>query len=134
MPSVSTLLAAPTGVGCLSRVVFVSERGSAFTTAGVARMIERVAAGAGLEIKSPPMLRHTCCYTLANKGHDARPIQRLARPSIDHQRRGLQAAEFEPVQRLLAGLRRRRERTSSRHSWLPHPGAIRKWIGDSNAY
>jgi integrase len=32
-------------------------------------MIERAAAGAGLEIKAHPhMLRHACGYTLANKG------------------------------------------------------------------
>ena len=57
--------------------MFVSERGSPFTTAGFARMIERVAAGAGLEIKAHPhMLRHACGYALANKGHDARAIRR----------------------------------------------------------
>jgi site-specific recombinase XerD len=33
--------------------VFVSERGSPFTTAGFARLIERAAATAGLQIKSP---------------------------------------------------------------------------------
>jgi Phage integrase family len=42
-----------------SPFVFVSERGSPFTTAGFARMIERAAAGAGLELKAHPhMLRH----------------------------------------------------------------------------
>jgi site-specific recombinase XerD len=56
--------------------VFVSERGSPFTTAGFARMIERAAAGASLEIKAHPhMLRHACGYALANKGHDTRAIQ-----------------------------------------------------------
>jgi integrase len=55
---------------------FVSERGSPFTTAGFARMIERAAASAGLEIKAHPhMLRHACGYALANKGHDTRAIQ-----------------------------------------------------------
>jgi integrase len=59
-----------------SPFVFVSERGSPFTTAGFARMIERTAAGAGLEIKAHPhMLRHACGYALANKGHDTRAIQ-----------------------------------------------------------
>jgi hypothetical protein len=39
-------------------------------------MIERAAAGAGLEIKAHPhMLRHACGYPLANKGHDTRAIQ-----------------------------------------------------------
>ena len=56
--------------------VFVSERGSPFTTAGFARMIERAAVGAGLELKAHPhMLRHPFGYALANKGHDTRAIQ-----------------------------------------------------------
>ena len=59
-----------------SPFVFVSERGSPFTTAGFARMIERAAAGARLELKAHPhMLRHACGYALANKGHDTRAIQ-----------------------------------------------------------
>jgi site-specific recombinase XerD len=57
-------------------LIFVSERGSPFTTAGFARMIERAAAFADLELKAhPPMLRHACGYALANKGHDTRAIQ-----------------------------------------------------------
>jgi integrase len=57
-----------------SPFVFVSERGSPFTTAGFARMIERAAASAGLELKAHPhMLRHACGYALANKGHEAPP-------------------------------------------------------------
>jgi Phage integrase family len=40
-----------------------------------ARMIERAAAGAGLELKAHPyMLRHGCGYALANKGPDTRAI------------------------------------------------------------
>jgi integrase len=59
-----------------SPFVFVSERGSPFATAGFARMIERAAVGAGLELKvHPHMLRHACGYALANKGHDTRAIQ-----------------------------------------------------------
>jgi integrase len=60
-----------------SPFVFVSERGTPFTTAGFARMIERVARrGLGLELKAHPhMLRHACGYALANKGHDTRAIQ-----------------------------------------------------------
>jgi site-specific recombinase XerD len=59
-----------------SPFVFVSERGSPFTTAGFARMIERAASAAGLELKAHPhMLRHACGYALANKGHDTRAIQ-----------------------------------------------------------
>jgi hypothetical protein len=60
----------------LSLFVFVSERGSPFTTAGFARMIERAAAGAGLERKAHPhILRRACGYALANKGHDTRAIR-----------------------------------------------------------
>ena len=59
-----------------SPFVFVSERGSPFTTAGFARMIERAAASADLDLKAHPhMLRHACGYALANKGHDTRAIQ-----------------------------------------------------------
>jgi hypothetical protein len=59
-----------------SPFVFVSERGSPFTTAGFARMVERAAVAAGLEMKAHPhMLRHACGYALANKGHDTRAIQ-----------------------------------------------------------
>jgi site-specific recombinase XerD len=58
-----------------SPFVSVSERGSPFTTAGFARMIERAAAGADLEIKAQPhMLRHAWGYALANKGHETRAI------------------------------------------------------------
>ena len=57
--------------------VFVSERGGAsFATAGFARLIERAAASAGLQLKAHPhMLRHACGYALAAKGHDTRAIQ-----------------------------------------------------------
>jgi site-specific recombinase XerD len=68
--------AACIGEGPSSPFVFVSERGSPFTTAGLARMIERAADGAGLELKAHPhMLRHVCSYALAKKGHDTRAIQ-----------------------------------------------------------
>jgi integrase len=51
-------------------VVFVSERGSPFTTAGFARMIERAAAGAGMEIKAPRLRLRP-----RQQGHDTRAIQ-----------------------------------------------------------
>jgi Phage integrase family len=85
-----------------SPYVVVSERGSPFTTAGFGRMIERAAAGAGLELKAHPhMLRHACGYALANKGHDTRAIQGwLGHRSITQHRR-LHGAGAEPVQGLL---------------------------------
>jgi site-specific recombinase XerD len=59
-----------------SPFIFVSERGSPFTTAGFARMVERAAETAGFTLKAHPhMLRHACGYALANKGHDTRAIQ-----------------------------------------------------------
>ena len=69
-----------------SRFVFVSERGSPFTTAGFARMVERAAAAAGLGIKAHAhMLRHGCGYYLANKGHDTRSLQAwLGHKNIAH--------------------------------------------------
>jgi site-specific recombinase XerD len=59
-----------------SPFVFVSERGSPFTTAGFGRIIQRAAPGAGLELKAHPhMLRQACGCALANKGHDTRAIR-----------------------------------------------------------
>jgi hypothetical protein len=56
--------------------VFTSERGSPFTTAGFARMVERVGVAARLDFKAHPhMLRHACGFALANKGHDTRALQ-----------------------------------------------------------
>jgi integrase len=88
-----------------SPFVFVSERGTPFTTAGFARMIERAAVGSGLEFKAHPhMLRHACGYALANKGHDTPGDPRVARASVDHEHGGLYAPGAEPVQGFLAGV------------------------------
>ena len=52
-----------------SPFVFTSERGSPFTTAGFARMIERADVEAGFGLKAHPhVLRHACGFALANKG------------------------------------------------------------------
>jgi site-specific recombinase XerD len=63
-----------------------TERGAPFTTAGFARMIERVGAEAKLGFKAHPhMLRHACGYALANKGHDTRALQAyLGHRNIQH--------------------------------------------------
>jgi len=59
-----------------SPFVFTSERAGPFTTAGFARMMERVGFEAGLPFKCHPhMLRHACGFALANKGHDTRALQ-----------------------------------------------------------
>ena len=69
-----------------SRFVFVSERGSPFTTAGFARMVERAATDADLGIKTHAhMLRHACGYALADAGHDSRSLQAyLGHKNIQH--------------------------------------------------
>lgn len=69
-----------------SPFVFTSERGSPFTTAGFARMVERTGTAAKLRFKvHPHMLRHACGYTLANKGHDTRAVQAyLGHKNIQH--------------------------------------------------
>ena len=69
-----------------SSFVFTSERGSPFTTAGFARMVERTEAEAKLGLKvHPHMLRHACGYALANKGHDTRALQAyLGHRNIQH--------------------------------------------------
>jgi type 1 fimbriae regulatory protein FimB/type 1 fimbriae regulatory protein FimE len=69
-----------------SPFVFTSERGAPFTTAGFARMVERVGIAAGLAFKAHPhMLRHACGYALANRGHDTRALQAyLGHKNIQH--------------------------------------------------
>jgi integrase len=69
-----------------SPFVFTSERGSPFTTAGFARLVERAGAAAGLKLKAHPhMLRHACGFALANKGHDTRALQAyLGHRNIQH--------------------------------------------------
>jgi type 1 fimbriae regulatory protein FimB len=58
-----------------SPFVFTSERGASFSTAGVARMVERAGWDAKLAFKAHPhVLRHACGYALANKGHDTRAL------------------------------------------------------------
>jgi type 1 fimbriae regulatory protein FimB/type 1 fimbriae regulatory protein FimE len=69
-----------------SPFVFMSERGSPFTTAGFARIVERAGAEAGLGFKAHPhMLRHACGFALAAKGHDTRALQAyLGHKNIQH--------------------------------------------------
>jgi type 1 fimbriae regulatory protein FimB/type 1 fimbriae regulatory protein FimE len=69
-----------------SPFVFTSERGSPFTTAGFARMVERAGEQARLGFKAHPhMLRHACGFALAAKGHDTRALQAyLGHKNIQH--------------------------------------------------
>ena len=80
-----------------SPFVFTSERGSPFTTAGFARMVERAGVEARLGFKAHThMLRHACGYALAAKGHDTRALQAyLGHRNIQH------TAVADPVQELL---------------------------------
>jgi integrase len=66
--------------------VFLSERGSPFSPAGFAKMVERVGEAAGLGFKAHPhMLRHACGYKLANDGKDTRSLQAyLGHRNIQH--------------------------------------------------
>ena len=68
------------------RSLFTSERGSPFTTAGFARMVERAGVEAKLGFPAHPhMLRHACGFALANKGHDTRALQAyLGHRNIQH--------------------------------------------------
>ena len=69
-----------------SAFVFTSERGSPFSAAGFARMVERAGTVAKLGFKAHPhMLRHATGYALANKGHDTRALQAyLGHKNIQH--------------------------------------------------
>jgi site-specific recombinase XerD len=69
-----------------SAFVFTSERGTPFSPAGFARMVERAGAMAKLGFKAHPhMLRHACGYKLANDGHDTRALQAyLGHKNIQH--------------------------------------------------
>jgi type 1 fimbriae regulatory protein FimB/type 1 fimbriae regulatory protein FimE len=69
-----------------SPFVFTTERGAPFTTAGVARMVERAGIAAGFSFKAHPhMLRHACGFALASKGHDTRSLQAyLGHKNIQH--------------------------------------------------
>jgi len=57
--------------------VFASERGGPLTTRGVQKMIDRVAARAGLASLNvhPHTFRHSCGFYMAERGADLRTIQ-----------------------------------------------------------
>jgi integrase len=59
-----------------SPFIFVSERGSPFSVAGLQKLIARAGEKAGFEFPvHPHMLRHACGYALANAGQDTRALQ-----------------------------------------------------------
>ncbi|MBF0374934.1 MAG: tyrosine-type recombinase/integrase [Alphaproteobacteria bacterium] len=55
--------------------LFVSERGQPLTRQSVNYLIATAAGRAGLGHVHPHMLRHSCGFTLANRGYDLRLIQ-----------------------------------------------------------
>jgi type 1 fimbriae regulatory protein FimB len=55
--------------------LFISERGQPFTRQSVNYLIAEAAARAGLPPVHPHMLRHSCGFSLANRGYDLRLIQ-----------------------------------------------------------
>ncbi len=79
-----------------SPFVFTSERGAPFSTAGFARMVDRIGVEGKLAFKAHPhMLRHACGYALANKGHNTRSLQAyLGHKNIQHT---VRYAELSPT-------------------------------------
>ena len=55
--------------------LFISERGQPLTRQSVNYLVAGAAARAGLPPVRPHMLRHSCGFYLANRGHDLRLIQ-----------------------------------------------------------
>ena len=73
-----------------SPFIFVSERGAPFSTAGLAKLIERAGIEAKLPFKCHPhMLRHSTGYALANKGTDTRTLQAYLGPAAFNRRSGI---------------------------------------------
>ncbi|QHG21189.1 tyrosine-type recombinase/integrase [Nostoc sp. ATCC 53789] len=59
-----------------SKYIFVSERGEVMSTDAVRKLLGRLAAQAGLDIKVHcHMMRHACGYYLVNQGYNTREIQ-----------------------------------------------------------
>jgi type 1 fimbriae regulatory protein FimB/type 1 fimbriae regulatory protein FimE len=69
-----------------SAYVFTSVYGTPFSTAGFAKMVERLGVSAKLGFRAHPhMLRHACGFALANRGHDTRSLQAyLGHKNIQH--------------------------------------------------
>jgi site-specific recombinase XerD len=74
------------GADGVSPFVFVSERGSPFTTAGFRKMVARLGVAAKFQFAvHPHMLRRPCGYKPANQGVDTRSLQHyLGHRNITH--------------------------------------------------
>jgi hypothetical protein len=100
------------------------------STAGFARMIERAAAGGGLELKATCWATPAATPRQQGARHPGDPG--LARSSVDHQHRRLHGAGAEPVQGLLAGLKGRPGR--AKRGWGKAKGPGRIWRGGVPKY
>ena len=69
-----------------SPYVFASERGGPMTAKSFGTLFTRLGERAGMPFTIfPHMLRHACCYALANAGHDTRALQAwLGHKNIQH--------------------------------------------------
>jgi site-specific recombinase XerD len=68
-----------------SEYLFVSERGSPFTTAGFAKLIERAGIEAGFKFRDATAHAAAFLRLLANDGHDTRSLQAyLGHKNIQH--------------------------------------------------
>src|SRR6516162_8190744 len=70
----------------VSPIIFTSERGAPFTSAGFRKMVMRLGVAAKFKFPvHPHMLRHACGYQLANQGVDTRSLQAyLGHKNIQH--------------------------------------------------
>jgi type 1 fimbriae regulatory protein FimB/type 1 fimbriae regulatory protein FimE len=86
-----------------SPFIFVSERGTPFTTAGFARMIERAACrGLGLELKAHPhMLRHALRLCACQQGARHPGDPGVVGAPLDHEHGGVHGLGAESIQGFL---------------------------------
>jgi integrase len=117
----------------VSPFVFVSERGSPFTTAGYRKMIARLGEAARFSFPvHPHMLRHACGYKLANDGRDTRALQHyLGHKSIQHC--PLYQVVAGSVPRFLARLSGQRDRNKE-NACTAFPGRTRAHLGSAEHF
>jgi integrase len=86
-----------------SGLVFLSERGGALSRRTICHIVAQAGIAAGLPFPvHPHMLRHTCGYGLANRGHDTRMIQDwLGHRQIQHT---VKYTELDPERFRRAGM------------------------------
>jgi integrase len=101
--------------------VFVSERGSPFTTAGYRKMIAQLGEAARFSFPvHPHMFRHACGYKLANDGRDTR-ASALPGPQEHSAHRSLYQAGAGSVPGFLARLKAVHPAGSAGNALWPGP-------------